>query len=114
MEFSKDKTPAFLQKWLPMSETSFYMLLALRTPRHGYAIAKYAEELTCGRIKLGSGTIYGTLQKLKDDSLICVYDDSSNRITYELTSRGKILLEKEIERLRTVVNDVETALAQNG
>ena len=96
-----------------MSETAFYMLLALRTPRHGYAIAKYVEELTHGRIKLGSGTIYGTLQKLKDDSLICVYDDSSNRISYELKSRGKTLLEKETVRLKAVVSDVETASAQN-
>lgn len=64
-----------LKSFLPMTETAFYILLSLSEPRHGYAITKFVSDLTEGRIKLGSGTIYGTLTKMQKEGLIAVYPD---------------------------------------
>ena len=61
------------RSYLPMTETALYILLSLGEPRHGYGISKYVAELTDDRIKLGSGTIYGTLTKMQKDGLIDIY-----------------------------------------
>ena len=98
---------ALEKAYLPMSESLFYILIALHEPRHGYGISKFASELTEGRVKISCATLYHTLAKLQASGVICVFDDSGNRITYELTSRGKALLRAEIERLRKQAADAE-------
>ncbi|MBQ4312243.1 MAG: PadR family transcriptional regulator [Oscillospiraceae bacterium] len=94
-----------LKTYLPMTETAFYILLSLQTPRHGYGISKHVETLTNGRIKLGSGTIYGTLTKMLRDNVIEVYDDSDKKIIYVYTETGKILLARECERIELLYKD---------
>ena len=42
-----------------LTEVTFYILLALYTPRHGYAVMQFIEEKTAGRLSLGAGTLYG-------------------------------------------------------
>ena len=98
---------ALEKAYLPMSESLFYILLSLHEPRHGYGIAKYASELTEGRVKISCATMYNTLAKLQKSGVICVYDESDNRITYELTSRGRALLRSEIQRLKKQALDAE-------
>ena len=51
-------TEALLKKYRPMTETTYYTLLAVTEPRHGYAIMQFVSELTEGRIRLGTGTLY--------------------------------------------------------
>ena len=99
-EFEKIK-----KAYLPMTETAFYILLSLSEPRHGYGIAKFVSELTKERIKLGSGTIYGTLTKMQRDHLIAIFDDSDKRVIYEITDNGKSLLKAEIERIKLIYSD---------
>ena len=53
-----------------MTETSFYILLCLRTPNHGYGIVQKVKELTDNEVVLGPGTMYGSLSKLEKDGLI--------------------------------------------
>lgn len=96
------------KSYLPMTESAYFILLALCEPRHGYGISKWIFELTQKRIKLGSGTIYGTLSKMERDKLICVYDEIDNRIIYEITSRGKVILNAEIERLNDLIKCSES------
>lgn len=98
---------ALEKAFLPMSESLFYILLSLHEPRHGYGITKYTCELTEGRVKISCATMYNTLAKLQNSGVICVFDDSDNRITYELTSRGRALLRAEIARLRKQATDAE-------
>lgn len=93
--------------FMPMSESLFYILLSLHEPRHGYGISKYVSQLTEGRVRLSCATLYGTLSKLQSAGVICIYDESSNRIVYELTSRGRALLRSEISRLRKQTADAE-------
>lgn len=83
-----------------MTETAFYILLSLTEPRHGYGIIKHVEEISKGRIRLGSGTIYGTLTKMQKDGVITVFADAERKTVYEITDSGKELITAEIERLK--------------
>ena len=49
-----------------LTEVTFYILLALHTPRHGYAVMQFIEEKTGGRLSLGAGTLYGALNSLQE------------------------------------------------
>lgn len=88
-----------LKKYVPMTETAFYILLSLTDPRHGYGIVKHVEKITDSRIQLGSGTVYGTLTKMQKDGIITVYADEYRKTVYEITSLGKKLITAEIARL---------------
>lgn len=99
------------KSYLPMTETAFYILLALTEPRHGYGITKFVAELTDNRIKLGSGTVYGTLTKMQKDDLIDIYDDSDKKIIYEITDIGREVLRAEISRIKLLYNN---AVSQEG
>ncbi|MCI5903593.1 MAG: PadR family transcriptional regulator [Oscillospiraceae bacterium] len=83
-----------------MTETAFYILLALTEPRHGYGITKFVAELTENRIKLGSGTVYGTLTKMQKDGLIEIYDDTDKKIVYNITDTGRQVLRTEVQRIK--------------
>lgn len=100
-----------IKSYIPMSETAYYILLSLNEPRHGYGIIKFVEELTKQRIILGSGTVYGTLQKMSKDRLISVYSDLDRKTVYRITDEGKALLRFEIDRLKKVY---ENTISQEG
>ena len=51
--------------YVPMTETSFYILLCLRTPNHGYGIVQKVRELTENEVVLGPGTCMEVFQKWK-------------------------------------------------
>lgn len=48
-------------KEAPLTEAVYYILLALRTPNHGYGIIQDVLEMTDGRVNLGPGTLYGAI-----------------------------------------------------
>ena len=94
--------------YVPMTETAFYILLSLSEPRHGYGVIKFVEELTEGRIKLGSGTVYGTLSKMQKDNIITVYADGQRKTIYEITPIGKELIHMEIARIGKLYANAKT------
>jgi DNA-binding PadR family transcriptional regulator len=92
---------------LPLTQTVFHMLAALAGgPRHGYAIAQEVEELSEGRLVMGPGTLYGSLQRMTDLGLI---EETANpgeeglhaqrRRYYRITALGGAALRTESERL---------------
>lgn len=89
-----------------MTETAFYILLSLTEPRHGYGIIKRVEEMTNGRITLGSGTIYGTLTKMQRDDIITIYADEKRKTIYEISDLGKQLMHVEMNRLKELHDNV--------
>lgn len=93
-------TEKVLKKYVPMTETAFYILLSLTEPRHGYGIVKHVEEISNSRIRLGSGTVYGTLTKMQKDGIITVFADEERKTVYEVTEIGKKLITAEIDRLK--------------
>lgn len=94
------ETEKVLKAYIPMTETAFYILLSLTEPRHGYGIVKHVENITKGRISLGSGTVYGTLTKMQKQGIITVYADEKRKTVYEITDIGKTLMAHEISRLK--------------
>lgn len=94
-----------IKTYIPMSETFYYILLSLNEPRHGYGIIKFVEELSGKRIILGSGTVYGTLGKMKKDKIIDIFVSGERKTVYIITEAGKELLKVEIERLKHVHED---------
>jgi DNA-binding PadR family transcriptional regulator len=95
-----------IKKYVPMTETAFYILLSLTEPRHGYGIIKSVEELTEGRLRLGSGTVYGTLTKMQKDSMIVVFADEKRKTIYEVTESGKFVMQMEMKRLKELHTNV--------
>ncbi|MDD6796360.1 MAG: PadR family transcriptional regulator [Clostridiaceae bacterium] len=94
-----------------MSETAYYILLSLTKERHGYGIMQHVFEITKGRIKLGPGTMYGTLSKLEKASLIKMMGEEDKRKYYKITIEGMELLKSEIERLKELyINGKEVLL----
>lgn len=85
--------------YLPMTETAFYILLSLVKPSHGYAIIENVAKMTDDRIKLGPGTIYGSLSKMNKDNLIQIIQEESNRKIYQITEIGTDILQLEKARI---------------
>lgn len=87
-----------------LTEVTFYILLALYTPKHGYAVMQFIEEKTGGRLLLGAGTLYGALTALQEKGWIEPCGDSGRRKKeYRITVQGKEIAEKELARLRELV-----------
>ncbi|WP_404822618.1 PadR family transcriptional regulator [Paenibacillus gallinarum] len=90
-----------------MSETAFYILLSLAEPRHGYGIVKHVEDISNSRIRLGSGTVYGTLTKMQKDGIITVFADEERKTVYEVTELGRTLITAEIRRLEELHDNAQ-------
>ena len=96
---------------LPLTPIVLHILLALAdNERHGYAIAQEIEDTTGGQIRMGPGTLYGSIQRMLSASLIeeapthrRPADDDERRRYYRMTSFGRRVLELELERLSQVV-----------
>lgn len=89
-----------------MTETSFYILLCLREPSHGYQIVRSVEELTGGEIRLSPGTMYGTLSKMEKDGLIALDREEEKRKIYRITSLGKEILSLEMKRIERLYRNM--------
>ena len=83
-----------------LTEVTFYILLSLYTPKHGYAVMQFIEEKTDGRLSLGAGTLYGALNSLQDKKWIEPYGKKE----YHITAQGKEIAEKELARLNELVS----------
>lgn len=91
-----------IDKYLPLSEATYYIMTALVEPRHGYAVMQYVDHISDGQIKIGPGTLYGAFQTLEKDGLIEMVEETERRKAYGLTQRGKLVLQAQIERLQSM------------
>ena len=103
---------------LPLREPTFFILLSLAPgKKHGYAILKDVEELSGGKLKLSTGTLYDALSRLLDQGLIKrVPDDEPGgpgrpRKAYVLTDGGRRVLKAEAERMETLAVLAQRRLA---
>lgn len=88
-----------IKRFIPMSETMFYILFALQDERHGYGIMQYVDEITNGRIVLGAGTIYQSLSKLEKEQLIKQTKEENRQKKYIITDNGMLILQIEAKRI---------------
>jgi DNA-binding PadR family transcriptional regulator len=95
------------RKFDPLPSAAFQILLSLADEDlHGYAIMRQVEEQTNGRIRLGPGTLYSSIQALVEEGLIEEVDrtpestgSAERRRYYRLTSSGRKMARSEAERL---------------
>jgi len=84
-----------------LTEVTFFILLALYTPKHGYAIMQFISDSTGGRLSLGAGTLYGAINSLLEKEWIEPHGDADGRKKeYVITSKGKEVAEAELKRLK--------------
>jgi len=97
-----------------LTEATYYILLSLHEPRHGYGIMQAAEELSGGRVRLAAGTLYGALNSMCEKKWITQLpvEDGSRRKGYKLTETGRAVLKRELDRLRQMVSNGETVLEE--
>ena len=93
-----------------VSRSAFLILLSLADrPRHGLGIMNEVEARTSGEVRLGPGTLYGTLKRLEEDGFIAETDDRPDadddprRRYYGVTPDGAEALRDEAEHLRSLV-----------
>ena len=97
---------------IALTESTYYILLSLVSPQHGYGIMQQAEDLSKGRVRLAAGTLYGALSAMVDKGWIeqLPVEEGSRKKEYQLTAQGRSVLEKEVERLRELADNGERIL----
>lgn len=95
----------------PLPAAAFHILLALAGgERHGYALMADVEQLSDGAVRIGPGTLYGSIKRLLAAGLIAETDsrpdpdlDDQRRRYYQLTGAGRAALSAEAARLARLV-----------
>lgn len=96
-----------------LTEVTFYILLALHRPRHGYAVMQFVEERTAGRLTLGAGTLYGALNALQEKGWIApVGSDAGRKKEFAVTPLGREAATRELARLKELADTAEKILEE--
>jgi DNA-binding PadR family transcriptional regulator len=111
-----------LNHGVPLTPAVLHILLALSTEeRHGYGIMKQVESESGGKVKMGPGTLYGSLGRMMVAGLIRESDrkvdhglDDERRIYYTITALGRRALTAELDRYRDVVAVASEKLIAHG
>jgi DNA-binding PadR family transcriptional regulator len=98
-------------EFLPLPTASLHILLALRDgEKHGYAIMREVEDESEGTVRMGPGTLYGSIKRLLAGGLIEESGarpdpdiDDQRRRYYRLTGLGERVCAAEVERLRALI-----------
>ena len=100
---------------LALTEATYYILLSLVRPQHGYGIMQQTEEMSGGRVRLAAGTLYGALNTLCDKGWIALRTvaDDGRRKEYMLTDKGLEILTGELLRLKELVRNGEAVLGED-
>ncbi|WP_028551215.1 PadR family transcriptional regulator [Paenibacillus sp. UNC451MF] len=98
-------------KNLPLTETVYYILLALVEPAHGYLIMQKVEELSGGQVRMAAGTLYGAVENLVKLKFIQpVQSEDSRRKVYSITEKGKEMLRLDFERMNHMIEVTKNIL----
>ena len=105
--------PVDPSEFLPLPTATFHILLALRAEeKHGYAIMRDVEALSEGAVKIGPGTMYGSIKRMLAEGLIeesaerpdPEMDDERRRY-YRCTALGARVCAAEVERLAKLLKN---------
>ena len=92
-------------KFQTLTEQMFYILLCLKEECCGIDIMDKVSQMTDGRVKVGSGTLYNLLEQFLDAGLIYETKVEGRKRSYIITKSGNEMLEKEYERIRAQADD---------
>ena len=99
---------------MALTESTYYILLALYHPQHGYGIMQQTEQLSGGRVRLAAGTLYGALNSLCEKGWIrqLPMESGSRKKEDQLTAEGLAVLKHELARLQQLVANGESILKE--
>jgi len=98
--------------FLPLQPAVFHILLALGDgEKHGYAIKREIARRSDGIVRLGPGTLYGSIKRMLSQQLIEESDerpdfslDDERRRYYRITSLGQRVAAAEVERMKSLIS----------
>jgi DNA-binding PadR family transcriptional regulator len=105
-----------IQSFLPLKTQWFHIMLSLAgEEQHGYGIMQEVLQRTTGKVRLWPATLYGSIKRLIEAGLIeessarpaPEFDDARRRY-YRLTPLGRDVLNAECERLKELVQAIQT------
>jgi len=99
-----------ITKYLPLTEATYYILLALVEPLHGYGVMQKVETLSENTVTIGPGTLYGAFTNLEKEGLITMVKEEERRKSYALTEKGKRVLTEQVHRLQIMARNGQTVL----
>ena len=91
-----------IESYLPLTEVTYYILLALTEPLHGYGVMQWIAEASDGLVNVGAGTLYNAISLLLGEGLIVKVDEDERRKFYRLTEKGRKVVSRQIERLEVM------------
>jgi DNA-binding PadR family transcriptional regulator len=97
-------------KYLPLTEATYYILVALVEPLHGYGVMQKVETISEGTVSIGPGTLYGAFTSLEKEGLIKMVKEEERRKSYALTAKGRQVLAEQIRRLEIMNNNGQDVL----
>ncbi|KUG05324.1 transcriptional regulator, padr family [hydrocarbon metagenome] len=102
-------------KNLPLTETVYYILLALCKPAHGYLIMQKVEELSYGQVRMAAGTLYGAIENLLKLKFIQpIQSEDHRRKVYVITEKGKEILLEDYKRMKHILDVTKAEISKAG
>lgn len=99
-------------KFQTLTEQMYYILLCLCTECYGMDIMDKVPQMTDGRVKVGSGTLYNLLEQFLDADMIKETKAKGRRRCYIITDKGRELLDNEYNRLNSLVSDYQRLMGK--
>ena len=101
-----------VEDFLPLPASVMQIIVALAAgEKHGYAIMQEVDDLSAGAVKMGPGTLYGSIKRMIDQGLLEETEsrldpalDDERRRYYKLTELGHRVGSAEHGRLRRLVS----------
>lgn len=99
------------ESFMPLPSATLHILVALTSgEKHGYAIMRDVDALSDGAVRIGPGTLYGSIKRMLADGLIEETAerpdpglDDQRRRYYRLTGLGERVCASELRRLEALV-----------
>ena len=98
------------EKYQTLTEQMFYILLCLQTECCGVDIMKMVAEKTNQRVIIGPGTLYTLLDNFVKQAAIEETKVENRKKSYIITAIGIEMLQKEFERLNTLISDYKAMI----
>ncbi len=93
------------EQFKTLTESMYYVLLALLNPQHGYGIMQLVDNVTGGKVKVGAGTLYNLLARFEEEKMIEQIKEEDRKKIYQITEKGLTILNQELQRLHNLIKD---------
>jgi len=100
------------ERFKTLTEQMFYILLCLHEECRGVDILEMVRVLTNGRVNIGSGTLYDLLEQFAMEGIIQETRAEGRRRSYIITEKGRLMLDKEYNRLLNQIADYNRILGK--